>query len=136
MVTLTEEKIRAIAVAAVEELGGRATPGLVRRVVDDVIEKLENGDQRESSSRGWIAFVSAYGYDHPDVASSLTTAIGQCGCTIQDLAQRVSKDLFILIAVVEAINSDITLHELRQRLADIAGKYGVRILVQSADMFK
>jgi predicted amino acid-binding ACT domain protein len=136
MATLTEEKIRAIALAAVKELGGRATPGLVRRVVDDVVEKLENGDERESSSRGWIAFVSACGYHHPDVVSGLTTAIGQCGCTIQDLLQRVSKDLFILIAVVEAINSDITLHELRQRLAEIAGKYGVRILVQSADMFK
>jgi len=136
MATVTEETIRVIALAAIEELSGRATPELVRKIVDDVVRRLERDGANKGPTKAGNVFITIYGHHHPDIIPDLTTVLNQSGCLIQDLSHRVLHELFTMIVLADMTNSTVTLNELRQRLAEVAWKFSVRILVQSADMFK
>lgn len=135
---ITEDEIRKITLNAINELGDKATPDLVRQVVSKSVETLEGTSENfevNNSSSGRIILTS-FGLNKPGIVAALTDALGKANCDIQDLTQKIMGEFFTIIMVVDIETSEHDLKEIQNKMNNIADELKIKIYLQHEDLFR
>ena len=134
---LSEEKLREIAIAAVNELGDRATPDLVKKVVEKSLEKIaaSGPDDSYSKSSGRV-ILTAFGLNNPGVVSSISTSLSDNNCDILDITQKIMQEFFTMIMMIDITKSPKALKNIQEDMNQIAELLKIKIYLQHEDIFR
>lgn len=135
----TEEDLRKITLVAISELGEKASPELVKKVVAKTIE--DSGVDRQqyqanSEKAGGRVILTAFGLNKPGIIAALTKALGEASCDIQDLSQKIMSDFFTVIMVVDISGSNKELRELQEQMNRVAEELKIKVFIQHEDVFR
>jgi ACT domain-containing protein len=136
-VKFTDEDLRRITLTAINELGEKASPELVKKVVAKTVEGY--GVERHSSGNEKASgrvILTAFGLNKPGIIASLTRALGESNCDIQDLSQKLMSDFFTVIMVVDVSGSNKELRELQDVLNRVAEEMQIKVYMQHEDVFR
>lgn len=135
---LTEEEIRRITLRAIEELGEKATPELVKKVVQRSVSGLEEKvpDTSVSGNGGGRVILTAFGVNHPGIVSRITGVLSSSECDIQDISQKIMQEFFTMIMLIDLTNSSKDLKMLQEEMNKIAGEMNIKIFMQHEDLFR
>ena len=134
---LSEEKLREIAITAVNELGDKATPDLVRKVVEKSLEKIAAAGSNESYSKSsGRVILTAFGLNNPGVVSSIATSLSDNNCDILDITQKIMQEFFTMIMMIDITNSPKELKDIQDDMRTIADKLKIKIYLQHEDIFR
>jgi ACT domain-containing protein len=136
-VRLSEDEIRQITLSAIEELGEKASPELVRKVVQTSVSKIEASSKAAVSdfSSGRV-ILTAYGLNHPGIVSSITKALSDNNCDIQDISQKIMQEFFSMIMLIDITNSARDLKEIQDEMSRVADDLKIKIFMQHEDLFR
>ena len=136
--SISEEEIRRLTLEAINELGEKATPDLVKQVVEKSVKSL--GDQFptriESSIESGRVILTSYGLNKPGVIAAITRGIGEANCDIQDLSQKLMGEFFTMIMIIDISSSPKELKEIQEELNKIAGELNIKVNLQHEDIFR
>jgi ACT domain-containing protein len=137
-VKFTEEDLRKITMIAISELGEKASPELVKKVVEKSIEEsgFEKPYQSNSDKASGRVILTAFGLNKPGIIAALTKALGESNCDIQDLSQKIMSDFFTVIMVVDLAGANKELRELQESLNKVAEILKIKVFIQHEDVFR
>ncbi len=135
--TLSEEKLREIAITAINELGDKATPDVVRKVIEKSLEKIESPEMavQNSVSSGRV-ILTAFGLNHPGVVSSISKSLSDNNCDILDISQKIMQEFFTMIMMINITNSPKELKDIQDDMNQIAASLKIKIYLQHEDIFR
>lgn len=135
---LTEEELRKITLVAINELGEKASPELVKKVVAKTVEGYGSEMQYSSGNdkASGRVILTAFGLNKPGIIAALTKALGEANCDIQDLSQKLMSDFFTVIMVVDITSSNKELRELQESMNRVAEETKIKIFIQHEDVFR
>lgn len=134
----TEEDLRKITLVAINELGDKASPELVKKVVAKTVEgygvekQFSSGNDKASGR----VILTAFGLNKPGIIAGLTKALGESGCDIQDLSQKLMSDFFTVIMVVDITGSNKELKEIQDQMNRVAEELKIKVFIQHEDVFR
>lgn len=133
---LSEDEIRQITLSAIEELGEKASPELVKKVVQKSVSKIETSGRTEKDVTSGRVILTAYGVNHPGIVSTITKALSETNCDIQDISQKIMQEFFSMIMLLDITNSSRDLKEIQDEMSRIADDLKVKIFMQHEDIFR
>jgi len=136
-VRLTEEEIRALTLSAMEQLGERATPEAVKKIVAASAAELESKPDFEKSTKssGGRIILTSFGMNAPGVVAAITTGLAKLSCNIEDISQTLMGGYFTMIMVVDISGSAKELDEIQTEMNKIAEELKVKIYIQHEEIF-
>jgi len=140
-VSLSEEEIRKITLEAINELGEKASPALVKEIVSNAVTKIEGGEplkiNEEASSKKFDrAILTSFGINRPGVVAQITALLSEAQCDLRDISQKIMEDFYTLIMIIDLSNSKYSLKELSAKLNEIAEKLNIKIFLQHEEIFR
>jgi ACT domain-containing protein len=137
-VRLSEDEIRKITLTTIEELGDKATPDLVRKVVERTVNKVESGasERQEKESSTGRVILTAFGVNNTGIVSSITRALSNANCDLQDISQKIMQEFFTMIILIDITNSTKDLKELQEEMNRVASELKIKIFMQHEDLFR
>lgn len=135
---LSEDEIRKITLTTIEELGDKATPDLVRKVVERTVNKVEAGasERQEKESSAGRVILTAFGVNNTGIVSSITRALSNANCDLQDISQKIMQEFFTMIILIDITNSTKDLKELQEEMNRVASELKIKIFMQHEDLFR
>ncbi|MGE5399980.1 MAG: ACT domain-containing protein [Ignavibacteriales bacterium] len=133
---LSEDEIRKITLTAIEELGEKASPELVKSVVQRSVSRIENSGRTEKEASSGRVILTAYGINSTGIVSSITRALSDANCDLQDISQKIMQEFFTLIILIDITNSSKDLKELQEEMSGVAEKLKIKIFMQHEDLFR
>ncbi|OUJ19369.1 ACT domain-containing protein [Methanonatronarchaeum thermophilum] len=82
-----------------------------------------------------VVVITVEGSDHPGIVAGITQALADVDANILDISQTVVREVFTMLLFADLKNSDIEFNELKERLNQVGDEQGVRITVQSEEIF-
>jgi len=136
-VNLSEDELRNIALKAINELGDKANPELVKEVVSKAIGGLDTiaKSKTESKASGKVILTS-FGMNHPGIVAGVTQALSEANCDITDLSQKLMGDFYTMIIILDISNTSKDLAELQNELNVVAEKLKIKVYLQHEDLFR
>ncbi len=133
---LTEEDIRKLTLSVIEELGEKASPELVKSVVNKSILKMESDTNFSgvSENSGRIILTS-FGSNAPGIVASITKTLADSNCDIQDISQKLLGEYYTMILLFDISNSDKDLSTIQNEMNTLSEKMNVKIYLQHEDIF-
>jgi ACT domain-containing protein len=140
-VSLSEEEIRRITLEAINELGDKASPALVKSIVANAVNKLDGGTQTEvptekKERKFDRAILTSFGINRPGVVAQITALLSEAECDLRDISQKIMEDFYTLIMIVDLSNSKYSMKELDEKLNAIAEKLNIKIFLQHEEVFR
>ena len=134
---LNEDEIRKITLQVINDLGSKASPELVKELVEKIIGERKNIPQsvEEEKSTGRVILTS-FGMNHPGIISGVTKVLSDANCDITDLSQKLMGEFYTMIIILDISDSPKNLSELQGDLNEVAEKLKVKIYLQHEDLFK
>jgi ACT domain-containing protein len=134
---LSEDKLRELAIAAINELGEKATPDVVRKVVEKSLEKAEVPEREilDSQNSGRV-ILTAFGINHPGVVSTISKSLSESNCDILDLSQKIMQEFFTMIMMIDITNSPKELKSIQEDMNEISEQLKIKIYLQHEDIFR
>lgn len=134
---LSEDDIRRITLSAIDELGEKASPDTVRKVVQRSVAKFEfEGPKSDKETSSGRVILTAYGLNSPGIVSAITNALGKSNCDIQDISQKIMQEFFTMIMLVDITNCPRDLKELQDEMSTVANQLNIKIFMQHEDIFR
>ncbi len=139
---ISEDIIRNITLSAIKEIGEKATPELVKKIVNNSIEALEAENfasgsvKNENNNDSGKVILTAFGMNHSGIVSGITSILADHQCDIQDISQKILQNYFSMIMIVDITESKLKFNELRDLLLSIGEKLSIKIYIQHEDVFK
>ncbi len=135
---ITEDELRQITLQAIDELGEKASPETVKKVVTEIIQKsgetvVDNTAKQTESGK---VILTSFGLNHPGIVAGITQTLAGTNCDIMDISQKILSDFYTMIMVVDISNANVTLQELQQKMNAVADKLKIKIYIQHEDVFK
>ncbi len=137
--SLTEEEIRRITLEAINELGEKASPALVKSVVAGAVAKMDGSveaPKTENARKFDRAILTSFGINRPGVVARITALLSEAECDLRDISQKIMEDFYTLIMIVDMSNSKYGLKELDEKLGAIAEKLNIKIFLQHEEVFR
>lgn len=131
--SLSEEEIRQLTLTAIEELGEKASPALVKSVVQKTIEHA--GESKIQSTKQGRIILTSFGYNHPGVVAAITKVLSDSLCDIHDISQKIMHEFYTMIMIVDITNSKKELKDLQEEMHKVADKLQIKIYLQHEDLF-
>lgn len=135
---LNEDEIRKITLQAIQELGDKATPELVKKIVSNAIEHhssfMEKSEKINKDSGRVI--LTSFGMNYPGIIASVTQVLSNAGCDIRDLSQKLMDEFYTMIMIIDISKSTKDLNELQNDLHQVAEKLKIKIYLQHEDLFR
>ncbi|MBL7033031.1 MAG: ACT domain-containing protein [Candidatus Delongbacteria bacterium] len=78
--------------------------------------------------------VTAFGKNRVGIVAELTQALARHNCNLEDITQKLLQDYFAMIMIVE-MPADASMGTIKEELAGVGNRLGVRILAQHEDVF-
>lgn len=135
---LNEDEIRKITLQAIQELGDKATPELVKKIVSNAIEhhsSFMEKSQKVNKDSGRVILTS-FGMNYPGIVASVTQVLSNAGCDIRDLSQKLMDEFYTMIMIIDISKSTKDLNELQNELHQVAEKLKIKIYLQHEDLFR
>ncbi len=137
--SLSEEEIRRITLEAINELGDKASPALVKSIVSNAVNKID-GDaaipKAESEKKFDRAILTSFGINRPGVVAQITALLSEAQCDLRDISQKIMEDFYTLIMIVDMSNSKYSMKELDDKLNAVAEKLNIKIFLQHEEVFR
>ena len=135
---ITEDEIRRITLEAVKELGDKATPDIVKSVVEKSIENFskinkENIGTEITSGR---IILTSFGLNSSGIIALITKTLSDFKCDIRDLSQKIMDEFYTMIMVIDITNSPNDLKEIQDAMKKVAEELKVKIYIQHEDVFR
>lgn len=136
---LSEEELRKLALIAIEELGEKASPDSVKRIVSNIIDKAEAKETQftfsdEKNSGRMI--ITAFGLNKPGIVAAVTKALGEASCDIQDITQKLMNEFFTMIMIVDLSSSPKDFKAVQDIMSEVANNLKIKIYCQHEDIFR
>lgn len=136
---LSEDQIRKITLEAINELGDKATPDSVKKVVMNSLQKLTSqgydAPENVPTAEGRV-IITSFGLNEPGVVASITKSLSEAKCDIQDISQKIMGDFFTMIMIVDITNSPKDFRELHEEMKSVAEKLKIKIYLQHEEVFR
>lgn len=136
---LTEDQIRKLTLEAINELGEKATPESVKKIVTSSVQKLSGGEldlpAGVSTAEGRV-IITTFGLNEPGIVANITKSLSDARCDIQDISQKIMGDFFTMIMIVDITNSPKDFRELQDELKNVADRLKIKIYLQHEDVFR
>lgn len=141
---VTEEKIRELAVEAIAVLGNGATPEAVKKyIAENLPGSITNSNtapdvfQKDAdSSTSQKVILTSFGLNTAGIVAAVSGVLGEAGCDILDLSQKIMQEFFTMIMVIDISGSTLNLKELQEKLNLLAEKLNIKIYLQHEDVFR
>ncbi len=92
-------------------------------------EKLDSTD-------GTRVILAAFGHNRPGVISTLTQVLAECQCSLEDISQKIMREFFTLIMIVDISTSSIEFSELVERVKATEAQLGMKVYLMHEDTFQ
>jgi ACT domain-containing protein len=138
-VKISEEELRKITLTAINELGDKASPELVRNIVSSAVDKLGAETELPKTESAVVvdrAILTSFGLNRPGVIARITALLAEAGCDLRDVSQKIMDDFYTLIMIVDLGSSKYQLKELSEKLEKIASEMNVKIFLQHENLFR
>jgi ACT domain-containing protein len=135
---LNEDEIRRITLEAIKELGDKATPYLVKSVVEKSVEnysKISKENVGTEITSGRIILTS-FGLNSPGIIAQITKTLSDFKCDIRDLSQKIMDEFYTMIMVIDITNSPADLKDIQDAMKKVAEELKVKIYIQHEDVFR
>jgi ACT domain-containing protein len=138
---ISDDIIRSITLSAIKELGETASPTLVKKVVNNAIEKLDVSHSDLNFAKSKLnenlgkVILTSFGYNRTGVVFEISKVLAEHKCDIQDMTQKILQDYFTLIMMVDLTESNVKFNDLRERFLKLAESLGIKIFLQHEDVF-
>lgn len=136
---LSEEELRKLAVVAIEELGDKASPDSVKKVVSSIVDNMERNVKTERTlndkTSGRI-IITAFGLNKPGIVAAITKTLGEQNCDIQDITQKLMDEFFTMIMIVDISSSPNDFKGVQDVLTNVAENLKIKIYCQHEDIFR
>ena len=136
---ISEEELRKITLTAINELGDKASPELVRNIVSSAVDKLGAETELPKTESAVVvdrAILTSFGLNRPGVIARITALLAEAGCDLRDVSQKIMDDFYTLIMIVDLSSSKYQLKELSEKLEKIASEMNVKIFLQHENLFR
>ncbi len=138
---ISEEELRKITLTAINELGDKASPELVRNIVSSAVDKLgaeAELPQAEISAAPVLdrAILTSFGLNRPGVIAKITALLAESGCDLRDVSQKIMDDFYTLIMIVDLSSSKYQMKELIEKLSKVEAELNVKIFLQHENLFR
>ncbi len=136
---ISEEELRKITLTAINELGDKASPELVRNIVSSAVDKLGAETELPKTESAVVvdrAILTSFGLNRPGVIARITAMLAEAGCDLRDVSQKIMDDFYTLIMIVDLSSSKYQLKELSEKLEKIASEMNVKIFLQHENLFR
>lgn len=140
---LSEEEIRAIAEQAISKLGDQATQANIEKVVHETVKRLSDEQppdepvkQRPSTAGNDRVIVTAFGKNSKGILAGLTTCLADTNCDIIDLSQKILKEFFTIMLLVDISGSELSFEVIKEKLIAAGEKFNLKVIVQHEQIFK
>ncbi len=136
---ISEEELRKITLTAINELGDKASPELVRNIVSSAVDKLGAETELPKTENSVIvdrAILTSFGLNRPGVIARISNLLADAGCDLRDVSQKIMDDFYTLIMIVDLASSKYQLKELSERLEKVASEMNVKIFLQHENLFR
>lgn len=147
MADLNADEIRKIAEQVVQQLGTHATPANVEKIVYDTIERIEQQQSRKSSENiskrvsdtsvsTDRVIVTAFGKNKIGILGGITSTLARTNCDVIDLSQKILKEFFTIMLLVDISNSNLDFEGVKQELISTGEEFDLKVVVQHEEIFK
>ncbi|MFH0734588.1 MAG: ACT domain-containing protein [bacterium] len=136
---LSEDELRKLALIAIDELGEKASPDTVKKIVSNIISNTENNERIEvpvKEKANGRMIVTAFGLNKPGIVAAVTKALGENDCDIQDITQKLMNEFFTMIMIIDITTSPKDFKEIQDILAAVAEDLKIKIYSQHEDIFR
>lgn len=135
---MNEEQIREWAVEAISALGEKANPEEVKKYISGKLQDSPAILSKSSTNNGSSqrAILTAFGINAPGIVGSVSTLLGNSGCDILDLSQKIMQEFFTMIMVIDFSGSSKDFKSLQDELSELAARLKVKIYLQHEDVFR
>ena len=148
-----EELIYRITRAIYDRLGTFADERTVEQLVTDIYRAVEPSLTQNGSGHAAAAniarptvsetsegsssriIISVFGVDHPGIVAGVAEILSEAGCSIADINQTVVQRKFAMVIIADAVKSQSSITDLKDRLRREGEKLGVHIYAQREDLF-
>ena len=134
---LNESEIRKITLQAINQLGEKATPELVKEVVEKTLNEVDisatSTDENKTTGR---VILTSFGLNHPGIIAGVTKILSEANCDITDLSQKLMGDFYTMIIILDISNSPKNISDLQNDLNAIAKETKIKIYLQHEDLFR
>lgn len=173
--TLSEFEIGKIAEIVAGKVGTTMDAKELRRVIDQVVDKMTTTDQqtpnrvesatcevassepsqasvpgepqnvveqqgglyeRLDQTTGTRVILAAFGHNRPGVISALTQVLAENQCNLEDISQKIMREFFTLIMIVDITNSTIEFSELVEKVKATETRFGMKVYMMHEDTFQ
>lgn len=132
----SEEELRKITLNAIEELGEKASPDLVKKVISRAVATQTTPSQTTAPTSDGRAILTAFGMNKPGIVAAITSEIGKCNCDIQDLTQKLMDDFFTMIMILDMTSSNLDFVQIQENMGKLADQMNIKIYLQHEDIFR
>ena len=147
MADLTEAEIRKIAEQVVQQLGSHATPANVEKVVHETIQRIEQKEtpataspvtarRYDGSATSDRVIVTAFGKNKIGILGGITSTLASNNCDVIDLSQKILKEFFTIMLLIDISNSSLDFESIKQELINTGEKFDLKVVVQHEEIFK
>ena len=92
-------------------------------------EKLDRTD-------GTRIILAAFGHNRPGVISALTQVLAENQCNLEDISQKIMREFFTLIMIVDITGSPIEFSELVEKVKATEAHFGMKVYMMHEDTFQ
>ena len=136
---ITEEELRKLTLIAMEELGEKATPSSVKKVVERAVDNFSPAASsalpKSDKSSGRIILTS-FGLDHPGIVARITQCLSDSGVDIRDMSQKTMEEFYTIIMIVDITNSPKDMKDIQEDMNRVAEELRIKIYLQHEDLFQ
>ncbi|MCB0283745.1 MAG: ACT domain-containing protein [Calditrichae bacterium] len=145
MAQISESEIRRIAEQAIEKLGEHATKANIEKVVHETVDRLQNEKMSTPSETvkiphqhksGERVIVTAFGKNKIGILAGLTGCLAATNCDVIDLSQKILKEFFTIMLLIDITHSAETFESIKQKLIETGEKFDLKVVVQHEQIFK
>lgn len=134
----SEDELRKITLNAIEELGEKASPDLVKKVISRAVSSQSSNDKKPAgnSVTEGRAILTAFGMNKPGIVAAITNEISKYECDIQDLTQKLMDDFFTMIMILDISTSTLDFVQIQENMSRLADEMKIKVYLQHEDIFR
>jgi len=136
-VRLTEEEIRKLTLSAMEQLGEKASPEMVKKIVNSSIDNISTNPSFVSDKKpsGGRVILTSFGMNTTGVVASITEVLASSKCDIEDISQTLMGEYYTIILTFNLEQSTMNLSEVQEEMIKVAEELKIKIYLQHEDIF-
>ncbi|MCK6615071.1 MAG: ACT domain-containing protein [Ignavibacteriales bacterium] len=135
---VNEEQIREWAVEAISALGEKANPEEVKKYISQKLQNspLPRNGHTSSAGSSQRAILTSFGVNSPGIVGAVSSLLGNSGCDILDLSQKIMQEFFTMIMVIDFSASSKDFKTIQDELSELGTRLKVKIYLQHEDVFR